>query len=266
MKNSNFKLLALQQKIIRKIINILSGKLVYYEETETFPEEAYPAKLDLNFQKNLLEKFSKNDDNFSRYPGVVCPYLGAILSVLYADEKFKLLDFGARNIDHYAHLIKNLPRMEYYYFDLPQYNAVIAELKKQKKLKNLFVFPQLSQTGTVSVDFIFLGSVLQYIKDYKNILSQLFDLEPGYILISGQVCYEKKIDNSETVFYKQLNVLPQINYGQFFHYESLVKLFDKRGWKLISQTLNTTDKNINFNHFSKKYGNIEYLDLLFKKK
>ena len=74
------------------------------------------------------------------------------------------------------------------------------------------------------------------------------------------------MNNNETIFYEQLNVLPQVNYGQFFHYKSLITLFDESGWRLVSKSVNTTDKHINFNQMSKEYGYIEYLDLLFKKK
>ena len=260
------KVLEIQQEIIRKLIVKLSNKLIYYSEAISLPKNTYPAQLDLLVQKKILDTFSKSKDLFKPYPTVVCPHILSILASLYGDKKFKLLDFGARNIDLYAYLNKNLPGIQYYYYDLPQYNNVIEDLKKNIDLVNLFVLNNLKELSGSKLDFIFLGSVLQYIKDYKNVLSKLFNSQTKYFLISGQVCYEKNMNNKETIFYKQLNVLPQINYGQFFHYESLIRLFDENGWRLISKSINTTDKHINFNHMRKEYGELEYLDLFFKKK
>ena len=55
----------------------------------------------------------------------------------------------------------------------------------------------------------------------------------------------------DVFFYKQLNSLPQINYGQAFHYDSLIQLLSENGWKFITKSLNKTNKYLNFNHILK---------------
>ena len=75
----------------------------------------------------------------------------------------------------------------------------------------------------------------------------------------------QKIENKDVFFFKQLNSLPQINYGQAFHYDSLIQLLSENGWKLITKSLNKTNKYLNFNHISKKYGKIDNLDFFFEK-
>lgn len=76
----------------------------------------------------------------------------------------------------------------------------------------------------------------------------------------------QKIENKDVFLYKQLNSLPQINYGQASYYDSLIQLLSENGWKLITKSLNKTNKYLNFNHISKKYGKIDNLDFFFEKK
>ena len=125
------KILEFKQKVIRKLINLLSNKLIYYSETSYLPNNTYPSRLDFLVQKKILNTFSNSDELLKPYPKIVFPNILSILITIYSKKKFKLLDFGARNIDLYAHLNKNLPKINYYYYDLPQYNEVIFKLKKK---------------------------------------------------------------------------------------------------------------------------------------
>ncbi len=259
------KLLEIQQKILRKTISLLSNNLTYYSEATGLPNNNYPAHLDIQTQRSLYDKFFNSGEKYKPYPGVTFPQLPHILQALYGENQANLFDFGARNLDHFAHLSKVFPKIQYFYHDLPQYNDVVGEFKKITELKNIFVVHSLDELPS-KIDFIFLGSVLQYISDYKKLLTQLFECNANYIFVAGQVCYENKIENSEVIFAKQLNILPQVNHNQFFHYESLVDFFNERDYALVSQSLNQTDKFINYKSFSKDFGEIENLDLFFCKR
>jgi len=154
---------------------------------------------------------------------MTCPHLLSILVSLYGqDNKFKFLDFGAGNIDHFAHLNKNLPSIQYFYHDLPQFNLTIQELKNEFNLENLFVTKKLEDLQDKKLDFVFLGSALQYIKDYLETLSKIFDLGPKYIFISGQSCYQNKIDTNETFF-----ISSSILYQMFFLVSSSIWIREK---------------------------------------
>ena len=109
-----------------------------------------------------------------------------------------------------------------------------------------------------------MGSVIQYVKDYKLILNSLIDTAPEYIFFTAQTFYEKRIDKKEKIIVKQVNILPQVNYCYFFEYESFLNIFKVKKFEPIFKVLNFTDR-VNYNNFNKKYGKIEYYDLLIKK-
>lgn len=179
-----------------------------------------------------------------------------------------MLDYGARNIDNYAYLNAHMAGLKYYYRDLPQNNEVIKNLKNKNSINNLVVVDEDTDIKNLQIDFVFMGSVLQYLKNYKEVLKSIFYSNPEYILLSGQNCYENKISKygaNETIIYKQLNVLPQVNYGLFFHLESLKKFFSQNGWVIESISETNFDKFRNFKKIDKKVGYIKNLDLLFKR-
>ena len=109
-----------------------------------------------------------------------------------------------------------------------------------------------------------MGSVIQYVKDYKLILNSLIDTTPEYIFFTAQTFYEKKVNKEENIIVKQINILPQINYCYFFEYEYFLNVFKVKKFEPVFKVLNFTDR-VNYNNFNKKYGKIEYCDLLIKK-
>jgi len=115
------------------------------------------------------------------------------------------------------------------------------------------------------IDFVFMGSVLQYLENYKSILKLIFKTDPKYIFISGQNCYENLISGNEYILYKQLNVLPQVNSGLLYHLGSLEKFFKENGWGLISKSETNFDHYRNFKKINKEVGYISNLDLIFEK-
>jgi putative methyltransferase (TIGR04325 family) len=250
--------------VIRKILSLLQNKLIYYLEAENFPNNNYPAELDIGQQQKMLEDFRDEANSFKPYPGNVCPYLLAILSTMAKKNKLKILDFGARNIDLYVNLNFNLDNLDYYYFDLPQNNATIEELRKTNSLDNLTILNTMEEVKKSKVDFIYLGGLLQYIDDYKDLLENLFLTCADYLFIAAALCYQNNKTENEKFVFQQLNSLPQINYGYMFQYKSLIKFLNENGWDLIFQAENRTDKFINFNKLTDKYGEIEYVDLLFR--
>ena len=258
----SLKFLRFKNSFIRKLIYILSKHLDYFEQISSLPKNTYNAEINEQEQQLIFDRFL--DKNFKNFPGTVCPYLLSILKVIYSNNSFNFLDYGARNIDNFSYLNTHMPNLNYFYKDLPQYNKVINNIKNKNKIKNLYVIDD-SDLNHAHIDFVFMGSVLQYLENYKDILKSIFNSKPKYILISGQNCYENIISQKEFITYKQINVLPQINYGLFFHLESLKNFFKVNGWSLEAISETNFDNFRNFEKIDKNVGYIKNIDLLFKK-
>jgi hypothetical protein len=257
------KLAELKNKLCRKIIRKAANYLDYYIETKSLPLNTYSAELVKSEQQKLFKLYQ--EQNIKNFPGIVCPYLLTLLKLLYANNSFNFLDFGARNIDNYSYLNSHLPKINYYYHDLTQYNSIISEIKKENSIQNLFIIDDPSFIKNNSIDFVFMGSVIQYIKDYKNILKLIFYSNPAYIFLSGTTFYENKSSDSEIVPFAQLNVLPQENYGMFFHFDSFKSFFEANDYILLSVEEAKYDHFINYNRINKNLGSINNLNVIFKK-
>jgi hypothetical protein len=257
------KIIEIKNRLFRKIIRNVDSYLDYYEETKSLPLNTYSAELIKSEQQKLYKLYQ--EQNIKNFPGIVCPYLLTLLKLLYANNSFNFLDFGARNIDNYSYLNSHLPKINYFYHDLTQYNSIISEIKKENSIQNLFIIDDPSLIKNNNFDFVFMGSTIQYIKYYKNLLKLIFQSNPAYIFLSGTTFYEKKSSDSEIVLYIQLNNLPQKNYGIFFHYDSFKYFFEENGYNLLSVSEAKYDQFINYNKINKNFGRINNLDLLFKK-
>jgi len=252
-----------KNNFLRKIISKLSARLDYFEQCSTLPKITYTPEISECEQEKYYLKYL--NPNLKNYPGIVCPYLHTLLKVLYHNKKFNLLDYGARNLDNFAFLNSMMPGLQYYYRDLPEYNVIIEKFRNKHVIDNLYVINDDENIKDIAIDFVFMGSVLQYLENYKETLKFIFDSNPKYIFLSGQNCYENQISTAEYIIYRQLNVLPQINYGLFFHFESLKKFFKSHGWNLETVSKTNFDSLRNFKGIDKKVGFINNLDLLFKR-
>mgnify|MGYP000052953772 CR=1 FL=1 len=105
-----------------------------------------------------------------------------------------------------------------FYFDQKKNNEIISEIKKKYLLNDITVLNSLDEIKRNNFHFINLGSVIQYVKDYKFILNSLIDTAPEYIFFTAQTFYEKKVNKEENIIVKQINILPQINYCYFFYH------------------------------------------------
>ena len=229
---------------------------------EKLPENNHPTSITFDRQEKLIENF--NHKNY--IPWTSCPYLVPLLKLIFIDESkdYNFLDFGGGNIDHYLYLKRNFKSIKYFYFDQKKNNEIISEIKKKYFLNDITVLNSLDEIKRNNFHFINLGSVIQYVKDYKFILNSLIDTAPEYIFFTAQTFYEKKVNKEENIIVKQINILPQINYCYFFEYESFFNIFKVKKFEPVFKVLNFTDR-VNYNNFNKKYGKIEYCDLLIKK-
>ena len=222
----------------------------------------HPTTITFDGQEKLIKNF--NHKNY--IPWTTCPYLVQLLKLLFIDESkdYNFLDFGGGNIDHYLYLKRNFKNIKYFYFNQKNNNEIISEIKKKYLLNDITVLNNLDEIKRNNYHFINLGSVIQYVKDYKFILNSLIDTAPEYIFFTAQTFYEKKVNKEEYIIVQQVNIIPQINYCYFFEYESFLNVFKVKKFEPVFKVLNFTDR-VNYNNFDKKYGKIEYCDLLIKK-
>jgi hypothetical protein len=106
------KIIEIKNRLFRKIIRNVASYLDYYEETKSLPLNTYSAELIKSEQQKLYKLYQ--EQNIKNFPGIVCPYLLTLLKLLYANNSFNFLDFGARNIDNYSYLNSHLPKINYF--------------------------------------------------------------------------------------------------------------------------------------------------------
>ena len=227
---------------------------------DKLPKKNHPSAIIFKGQEDLLINFKSKD----YIPKTSCPYLIWILKFIFVDnsKKYNFLDFGGENIDHYLYLKKNFKNLRYFYFNQKEHNQVIFDIKKKYSLDDLTVLDNLDEIKKYNYNFVNFGSVILYVEDYKFVLNELIDTRPEYIFLSGQIYYEKQVNDKENIIVKQVNVLPLVNFCYFFEYLPFLKIFKSKKFELVYDILNITD--ISFKNFNDKYGKIKYSDLLFK--
>ena len=233
---------------------------IFFVETnlKSLPENNHPTILNKNDQLKIIKNF---DNKFYR-PFSTCFYLLEVLAI-YSNirKKIRLFDFGANNIDNYLYLNRYLKDWEYIYHDLPNYNDVISDLIKENKWSNIKVANNLNLDAE-PLDFVFFGSVIQYVKNYEEILKKFIDNKTKYIIFSHTPFYASK-EGIEDIVMKQVNIHPTINYAYLLHYDNFITFMKSNNYKLISQNTNNFIKFLNFKNFSNDYTFVNFLDLTF---
>ena len=64
--------------------------------------------------------------------------------------------------------------MIYYYHDQKKNNLEIQEYIDKKKFKDIYVYENIKNEKSIEFDFVYFGSVIQYLEDYKEIFRNIF--------------------------------------------------------------------------------------------
>ena len=215
--------------------------------------------MEIEDDQNII---SKSSQRFFK-SNISCDYLLEILKI-YSQYKrdINFFDFGANNIDNYIYINKNLPELNYYYYDQESYISVIEKIFKEYNFENFTIIKEV-YLSNLNLDFAFFGSSLQYLKNFEDILKQFIKNKAEYIFISQTPFYNSP-EFSHNLIMKQVNVAEQIFYLYFFNYDRFVQIFEKGDYKLIFSKSNTNTKFLNFKNFERTYHSINMLDILFK--
>jgi len=260
--NYLFKLKLLNFIPKRVIKRLIKKNKIFFIQTslKNLPSNNYPFLLSL---EDLVKKKKIYSNNDFKVPTNEFPYLSLILKLIfYEREKFRFLDFGAQYIDNYFFLKNKNRNIEYFYHDLIENNKIVQEFVNLNNLKNIEVIHTLEDINKKEYDFVYFGSVIQYVHEFEKLLQEIIKKRPKYIYISGLNIYYK--NTHDFIICKQFNVFPQINYCYFFKYDYLVDLICSKNYNLLYCSENPTSK-INYSHINNHLNeNCQYLDLFFK--
>ena len=243
--------------ISRKIFKIFK---IFFVETKltALPLENHPTEID----KDQLEILKNNVNDFYK-PFSTCSYLLELLTLYesFNKKKVSILDFGANNLDNYVYLDRYLSNWEYFYHDLPSYNNYIDKFIKENNLNNIKVINDFKSLDN-ELDFVFFGSSIHYINNYKEVISKVSSLKSKFLIFSHTPFYKSDKSDKDIVM-KQVNIHPTINYAYLIEYNKFIRFMKSNNYKLISQNKNNFIKFLNFKNF-KNFSFISFLDLTFK--
>ena len=225
-------------------------------------EQNYPMVHSYVAQNELFNHFKlkKKQTSFN-----TCQYLIPLLSLIFEkNDNFNFLDVGGENIDFYLELKEKFPLVKYFVFNQ---KIILDNFKKVKTLNNLKDFNLVYDIDNISdndFDFINLGSVIQYIKEYEKLLLKLISVSSKYIFVSGTHLFDYSKKKENNIIVKQVNLLPHISFLYFICKKYFYKIFFDNSYKIVFETKNYTS-NTNYKNFKKIIEDIQYTDVLFKK-
>jgi len=262
LQTNNFIMVKIQKKIT-KIFNITYAP-VYIQR---LPENKYTTNSHLgiidqrfSYQEEIIKKFNNTNNlvYFNSYPRIA-----EKLKALFLDEnlKFNFLDFGGESIDFYLYLKKKFRNINYFVHNKKEINQDFIKLKEKYKFENITVLENLTEISRNKYDFIFFGSVVQYMENYEQILSIATKVSKKYVLFSGTHFFYKNANEKKRIIVRQVNFLPSEIYCYFFNFNSFLEVFTANKFYVVSKDKNIVGK-INYNNFESSWGNITYTDLL----
>ena len=178
----------------------------------------------------------------------------------YENKKIIFYDFGANTLELFCYLSDQIDNLEYYYYDQSENLFITEKIKNEKKIDKLNIDIQFDKGN--NLDFLYFGSVIQYLQNYRSLLSNFFG-KTKYIIIA-QTPFFSNNKNSKDLIAKQLNLHPIINYLYLINFDNFINFMKLNNYILISKTFNRVTKFVNFKNFNKQYKELDMYDLIFQ--
>lgn len=207
-----------------------------------------------------LKKLKSHEVNLAKdYPLLVAS------SIIYnRNKKFNIIDYGGGFGAGYLSVsrgINKIKNLKYFIIDFPE----ICKLGKKIFLreKNLIFLDKLPKK--VNCDIFHFGSCLQYIDDWKLLLSRTCKLKPKYIIFSDLIA--GNIDSFVTLQNFDNYKMPY----RFYNINEIINYLNNKGYNLILRNnyqvhFNGLPSYLPTKKFPKK-NRLEYTsNLIFKKK
>jgi putative methyltransferase (TIGR04325 family) len=190
--------------------------------------------------------------------------ISIIMGNIGTPRKLKVLDFGGGLGVGYFHLQECMPKVKsnilYKIVEVPE---IVEEGKKFYKNLNLPV-SFAKNIPRIKYDFVFCGSVLQYIKNWRYQLHELSQTDPEYILLGDVFCGE--IDSFASLQNYYDSKIPH----WFLSKREIENQLASLGYNLIHQDAATGSRaghedTLPMENFKKKHRLPNTLHLLFQK-
>ncbi len=194
-----------------------------------------------------------------------------LLSLLISSvpkSKIHILDYGGGAGSTYIDCFKafssfGIESVEYYIYDFPETMKVGKELFPKYRgiftnnLCNVSFVDDISKIN--SIDIVHLGSVLQYIPNYSEVIKSIIEMSPNYFYITDNF-----MGLHPTFATVQVNMIGRRMAYWIFQLEEIISLFDQFGYRLINKTTNYQPFH-SMKNFPEQYQVSDSCNLLFKK-
>ena len=242
--------------LVKKIFKI--SKIFFCESNlQELPKNNHPLQIDYEKELKRFEIFSKNKIK----PFISYSHLLDVLKIYsYENKKIIFYDFGANTLELFCYLSDQIDNLEYYYYDQSENLFITEKIKNEKKINKLNIDIQFDKGN--NLDFLYFGSVIQYLQNYRSLLSNFFG-KTKYIIIA-QTPFFSNNKNSKDLVAKQLNLHPIINYLYLINFDNFINFMKLNNYILISKTFNRVTKFVNFKNFNKQYKELDMYDLIFQ--
>jgi putative methyltransferase (TIGR04325 family) len=210
-----------------------------------------------------LANIKNNRHSVLKYNESLLPIISAILH--HQQKQVKILDVGGSIGVSYYQVISsiNAKRLEFHIVDLK--SICSAGRKFFKKEKNIFFHSILPNPIIFNFDIIHLGSSIQYIENWQELLFRIQKFKPKYFLFTDLLA--GNIPTFATGQYYYGSIIP----AWFFNKKQIINYMKRLGFKLIFQSaylakiLGREVKELPMNNFKKKYRLEQTCNLLFIK-
>lgn len=177
------------------------------------------------------------------------------------EKPIRVLDFGGGAGDTYldvASLI-SIENIDYFVHDLPEAIRIAENIfpSSKKQLPNLTFIDDL--TCINEIDLIYLGSVLQYITDYRQTLLSLMQMKPKWVFLTDHF-----MTKHSTYVTAQVNMPERTIPYRILSVPEVSALFSNNSYRLVYESRNYEPLH-HFDNFPPKFSIGESYNLLFKK-
>lgn len=204
-------------------------------ELEVFDEGKWQAGL-LARLENDLENF--NSAASLKQNTIMHEYmLSVVAALLYVEHnQLSILDFGGGLASQYLTLASSIPNLENFDFTIIETPTTCQHgVEKLSNFNNLKFYSNLDEIKKTDIncnfDIIHIGSALQYIENWQELLQNLLNYKPKYLILSDTMAGDIKTF-----------VTTQYYYGKyiptwFWNIDEFVSTIENLNCKLIHKSL-----------------------------
>jgi len=190
--------------------------------------------------------------------GVTLPRLNFLPTLLsqHGGETVSVLDVGGGLGVSFIDLMFSLPRkpVSMTVMELPETASRGRELfRDYKGISFIDTFPG----PAAKFDVIYFGSSLQYFEDYRGILEQAMNLNPGLVAVADTTMGE-----GPTFVAAQVNMANRVIPRMVFNLPEMVELFISKGFCLLHKSVNPQGAD-NFSNYAPPVSLTRHWNLVF---